>query len=282
MTRPTQLRAGEISLARLQQGLEGATPSFDLIQWRMLGDTDTGRVATRVTRPYRNHGMGRWERCNFPPAGGRQHVGNGMSSNSVTSGDDRRATGAVVLRRATLADRRIAQASHVRKNCGCRVFSRMAEDARGQNLDDSPGPSRDVDNRGEGKPRVRNICGAKGKFFADCTANRPWLLIGRHLHFGGRKLWLTWEAAGNPSPSFSEDWRPGVGAAESRFKQVKRRLRCEPCRLVRPGRKLPSVKGHASGMAGNICEDIRQATPGTTARRAGPRNVSIMDRVTPA
>ena len=65
MTKPTQLRAGEISLARLQQGLEGATPSFDLIHWRMLGDTDTGRVVTRDTRPYRNHGMGRWERCNF-------------------------------------------------------------------------------------------------------------------------------------------------------------------------------------------------------------------------
>lgn len=248
---------------------------------KMLGDTDTGRVVTRATRPQRNDGMGRWERCNFPPAGGRQHAGNSMSSNSVMSGDDRHAKGAVVLHGATWADRRIAQASHVREYRGFRVFNLRVEDERGQNLSDSSGPSRDVDNRDEGKPRVRNICGAKGGISTDCTANRPWLLIGRHLHFGGRKLWLTWEAPGNSSPSFFRDWRPGVGAAESRFKQVKMRLRIEPCRLVHPGRKLPSVKGHAAGMTGNICEDLRTAVPSTRTQRVGPQNVSIRTRVTP-
>lgn len=217
----------------------------------------------------------------LPPCWWASACWNSMSSNSVMSGDVRHAKGAVVLHGATWADRRIAQASHVREYRGFRVFNLRVEGARGQDLSDSSEPSRDVDNRDEGKPRVRNICGAKGGISTDCTANRPWMLIGRHLHFGGRKLWLTWEAPGNSSTSFFRDWRSGVGAAESRFKQVKLRLRIEPCRLVHPGRKLPSVKGHASGMTGNICEDLRTAVPSTRTQRVGPRNVSIRKRVTP-
>ena len=212
----------------------------------MLGDTETGDVVTHLTLPFWKYGVGCWERCNISPTGGRQHVGDGMRLNGVTLGDDQRAKGQFVLQGATWADRRIAQASKGRKHCGYGVFRLRSVGASGQDWMDTFRPSRDVDSVGEGKPRVRNICGAKG-LRTDCTANRPHLLVGLHLRESGQKSWLTWEAAGYTSDTRFLSGRPGVGAAVIRFKQVERKLFRKPCVLVfRLGRKLPSVKGRAS------------------------------------
>lgn len=216
----------------------------------MLGDTDTGHAVTRATLPFWNDGRGRWERCNLFPTGGRQHAGDSMSSNGATSGDDRRAKGAAVLPGATWRDRRIAQASNAQKNFGCGV-----EGASGQNWMDTFRPSRDVDNVQAGKPRVRNICAAKGHFVADCTAKFAWVLIGLHLCASSQRKWITWEAAGYTSNTCVLGGRPGVGAAVSRFKPVKWEQSHQPGVLVRPGRKPPSVTGWASRPSGNICED---------------------------
>lgn len=139
----------------------------------MLGDTDTGHAVTRATLPFWNDGRGRWERCNLSPTGGRQHAGDSMSSNGATSGDDRRAKGAVVLGGASCSDRRIAQASHGIQNGCCGVLDLRVLDVSGQNLGYSSGPSRDVDNMQQGKPPVRNIWAAK---------DLPGLTAQRALH----------------------------------------------------------------------------------------------------
>ena len=248
----------------------------------MLGDTDTGHGATRATLPFWKYRGGCWERYNLLPTGGRQHVGNGMSSNGVMLGDDQHAKGAVALGGASSQGRRIAQASNAGKDFRCGVFRLRSEDVSGQNLGDSSGPSRDVNSVGEGKPRVRNICGAKG-LRTDCTANRPHLLVGLHLRASGQKSWLTWEAAGYTSDTRFLSGRPGVGAVVTRFKPNELGLPFK-CGVLtaKSGRKLPSVKGQGLRLAGNICEDLRHALPSTRTRRVGPRNVSMLRRVTPA
>lgn len=81
------------------------------------------------------------------------------------------------------------------------------------------------------------------------------MLIGLHLHASGRKIWITWEAAGYTSDTCFVGGRPGVGAAVSRFKPVKWEQSHQPGVLVRPGRKPPSVTGWTSRSSGNICED---------------------------
>lgn len=162
----------------------------------MLGDTETGGVVTHLTLPFWKDEVGRWERCNISPTGGRQHVGDGMSSNGTTTGDGRRGKGAVVLVGATWRDRRIAQASNGNQKgcCGVVGFAQgQVKGVSGQNLRDTVGPSRDVDSVSEGKPRVRNVCGAKGGFSTDCTANRSHMLTGLHHCESSRKGWLTWE-----------------------------------------------------------------------------------------
>lgn len=116
----------------------------------------------RQTLPFWKDAGGGWERSNLAPTRGRQCVSDDVSGMGVTAGDDRRACGVVVLRGATWADRRIAQACKGRKDCGCGVRSLWAAGVSGQNLRDTVGPPRGVDSMGEGKPRVRNICGAKG------------------------------------------------------------------------------------------------------------------------
>ena len=212
----------------------------------VLGDTETGHGATRETLPFWKHGVGRWERCNISLTGGRQHGREVMSSNSVMLGDDQHAKGAVALGGASSQGRRIAQASNGNQYGCCGVFRLRSVGASGQNSRDIVRPSRDVDRVDEGKPRVWNICGAKG-LRTDCTANRPHLLVGLHLRKSGQKIWLTWEAAGYTSDTRFLSGRPGVGAAVIRFKQVERKLFRKPCVLVfRLGRKLPSVKGRAS------------------------------------
>lgn len=248
----------------------------------MLGDTETGDVVTHLTLPFWKYGVGCWERCNISPTGGRQHVGDGMRLNGVTLGDDQRAKGQFVLQGATWADRRIAQASKGRKHCGYGVFRLRSVGASGQDWMDTFRPSRDVDSVGEGKPRVRNICGAKG-LRTDCTANRPHLLVGLHLRESGQKSWLTWEAAGYTSDTRFLSGRPGVGAVVTRFKPNELGLPFK-CGVLtaKSGRKLPSVKGQGLRLAGNICEDLRHALPSTRTRRVGPRNVSMLRRVTPA
>lgn len=209
----------------------------------MLGDTETGHGATRETLPFWKHGVGRWERCNISPTGGRQHGREVMSSNGVMLGDDQHAKGAVALGGASSQGRRIAQVSNGNQYGCCGVFRLRSVGASGQNSRDIVRPSRDVDSVDEGKPRVRNICGAKG-LRTDCTANRPHLLVGLHLRKSGQKIWLTWEAAGYTSDTRFLSGRPGVGAAVIRFKQVERKLFRKPCVLVfRLGRKMPSVKG---------------------------------------
>lgn len=164
----------------------------------VLGDTDTGDVVTHLTLPFRKLEGGSSEGLNLSPTGGRQHVGDGMSSNERTQGDDLGLTGAVVLHGATWADRRIAQASKGRKNCGYGVVGSAqgrVMGVSGQNSRDIVRPSRDVDSVSEGKPRVRNICGAKG-LRTDCTANRSHMLVGLHLREIGQREWITWEAPG--------------------------------------------------------------------------------------
>lgn len=229
----------------------------------MLGDTDTGHEATRATLPFWKDEGGGWERSNLSPTGGRQHDREVMSSNGVMLGDDRHAKGAVVLRGATWADRRIAQASQGNQNGCCGVLDLRVLDASDQNLDDSSGPSRDVDNVCQGKGAVRNIWLPKGRVLpADCTASGTWLLIGLHLRETGQKIWITWEVPCYTSTSFRACFflglRQGMGAAVIRFKQVKQRLRCKPCVLVFGlGRKLLSVEGCGFGATGNLCEDLR-------------------------
>jgi len=116
--------------------------------------------------------------------GGRQHAGmhgsSSMSSNGVMLSDDQHTKGVVVLQGLSFADRRIAQASHGEKYSRFGVpgrfidrQSRWSEPGR-----DTPGPSRDVDNMCKGKPRVRNICAAKGGLPTDCKARDTWMLIG--------------------------------------------------------------------------------------------------------
>lgn len=240
-----------------------------------LGDTETGHEVTRATLPFLNvlkDMGGRWERCNLIPTGGRQH--RRMSSNGRTQGDDLSRRGAVVLGGASSQDRRIAQASNGDQYGCCGVFRLRSEGVSGQNLGDSSGPSRDVDSVGEGKPRVRNICGAKG-LRTDCTANRSHMLIGLHHRASGQKEWLTWEVPCSTSTPLVQGRRQGMGEAVSRFKQVEQWLHCKPCGLVSGlGRKRPSVEGWTARPAGKFCEDLRHAMPSTRTLRVGPQNVA--------
>ena len=248
----------------------------------MLGDTDTGHGATRATLPFWKYRGGCWERYNLLPTGGRQHVGNGMSSNGVMLGDDQHAKGAVALGGASSQGRRIAQASNAGKDFRCGVFRLRSEDVSGQNLGDSSGPSRDVNSVGEGKPRVRNICGAKG-LRTDCTANRSHMLVGLHLRAIGQRIWLTWEAAGYTSNTRFLSGRLGVGAAVIRFKPNELGLPFKCGVLVFGlGRKLPSVKGRAFRSDWEYLRGTTAATPSTRTQEVGPSNVSTMVRVTPA
>ena len=187
-----------------------------------LGDTETGHAVMRTTLPFWKVGVGRWERCNISPTGGRQHVGNGMSSNGWTQGDDLSLKGVVVLRGATWADRRIAQACNAEKNfrCGVVGFAQgQVKGVSGQNLRDTVGPPRGVDNMQTGKPRVRNICAAKGSFGADCRAKFAWVLVGLHHCESSRKIWLTWEVPCYTSRPLLQGRRQGMGAAVIRFKR---------------------------------------------------------------
>lgn len=219
----------------------------------VMGDTGTGRMATCGTLSFWKIEGGGWERSNLSPTGGRQHGRKVMSSNELTQGDDLGGAsfgglGAVVVGGASCPDRRIAQASNGNQY-GCfgvfdHAYGRVLG-VSGQNLRDTVGPSRDVDNVCEGKPRVRNICGAKG-LRTDCTANHTWLLIGLHLRETGRKIWLTWEVPCYTSRLLVRGWRQGMGAAESRFKPNELGLPFKCGVLVFGlGRKLPSVKGCA-------------------------------------
>lgn len=199
------------------------------------------------------YGVGCCERYNISPTGGRQYVGDGMRDNGVTLGDDQRAKGVLALRGASSAGRRIAQASNGSKHwsCGvCDVAYGRITDISDQNLSDSSGPSRDVEHTRQGKPRVRNICAAKGGSSTDCRANVVVMLVGLHLREIGQDGQITWEVPGYTSNTCFAGGRSGMGAAESRFKQVEKRLRCKPRVLVfRLGRKLLSVErsGHTSG-----------------------------------
>ena len=201
-----------------------------------------------------------------------------MSSNELTQGDDLSRAGATALRGASSAGQRIAQACNAEKQSRCGVHS----DTSGQNLNDSSGPSRDVEHTRQGKPRVRNICAAKGSFGADCKANVVVMLVGLYLREIGQKRQITWEVPGYTSNTRFAGGRSGMGAAESRFKQVEQRLRCKPRVLVfGPGRKLPSVKGRVTHPAGNICEELRQATPSTRMYEVGPLIISMWSGLAP-
>ena len=82
----------------------------------VLGDTETGDVATHLTLPFWKYGVGRWERCNISPTGGRQHdhettwcptgLGNGMRGNGVMLGDDQHAKGSFVLQNGRVCSAR--------------------------------------------------------------------------------------------------------------------------------------------------------------------------------
>ncbi len=226
--------------------------------------------------PFRKIWEGCWERYNFFPTGGRQHIGDDMSSNELTQGDDlsgtfARGLGAVALSGASSAGRRIAQASNGKEElcCGVDSFAQgQAIGISGQNRMDTFGPLRSVDNRQAGKPRVRNICAAKGSLGADCTAKFAWMLTGLYHCESSRKKWITWEAAGYTSNTRVLSGRPGVGAADTRFKQVERKLFRKPCVLVvklRLGRKLPSVKDATSvhlGMSARTTRRMQRRAPG--------------------
>lgn len=250
-----------------------------------VGRHGHGNAVMRETLLFRKLWEGCWERYNFHPTGGRQHVRDGMRDNGVTLGDDQRAKGVLALRSASSVGRRIAQASNGCKNWGCGVFDLtygLVIGASGQNRVDTFGPSRDVKHTRQGKPRVRNICAAKGGSATDCRANVVVMLVGLHLREIGRDGQLTWEVPGYTSNTRFAGGRSGMGAAESRFKQVKQRLRCKPRVLVFGlGRKLPSVKGRVTHPAGNICEELRQATPSTRTREVGPLNVSLWTGMAP-
>ena len=98
--------------------------------------------------------MGRWERCNISPTGGRQHVGDGMSSNGVTLGDDQRAKGAVALGGRKLT--RSADSSSLVTAISTVAVGWLAllkgksKVCSGQNRMDTSGPSRDVEQRADG------------------------------------------------------------------------------------------------------------------------------------
>lgn len=218
--------------------------------------------------------MGCWERYNISPTGGCQHVGDGMSSNDeLTQGDDlggtfARGLGAVALRGASSAGRRIAQASKGRKKCGygvCDVAYGRIADISDQDLGDSTGPSRDVEHTRQGKPRVRNICAAKGGSSTDCRANVVVMLVGLHLREIGQDGQITWEVPGYTSNIRFAGGRSGMGEAESRFKRVEWEESHKPRVLVLGGRKLPSVKGRVTHPAGFNCEDLRRAAESTRA-----------------
>lgn len=54
---------------------------------RSVGRHGNGNTVTCATLSSRNHGVGRWERCNISPTGGRQHVSDDVSSNGWIHGD---------------------------------------------------------------------------------------------------------------------------------------------------------------------------------------------------
>ncbi len=256
--------------------------------WRRLGDTETGHGATRATLPFRKSSWGGSEGSNQVPTGGRQHGREVMSSNGVMLGDDRHAKGAVALEGASSQGRRIAQASNGSQYGCCGVVGFIkgkVNGVSGQNRMDTFGPSRDVDNMQAGKPRVRNICAAKGSGkgnWTDCTAKFAWMLTGLHHCECSQKIWITWEVACYTSGPLFQGRRQAAGAAVTRFKQVERKLFHKPCVLAeKSGRKLPSVEGRSVGSTGFHLRGLRHATPSTKARWVGPQNVSIFCRLAP-
>lgn len=159
--------------------------------WVMLGDTETGHGATRTTLPFWKFKMGRWERCNFFPAGGCQHVGDDMSNNGVTLGDDQRAKGVMALEGASSQGRRIAQASNGNQYGCCGVYG-----CKWLGLGGHVKAAERHGHTQAGKGAVRNIWPPKAQnLLSDCRAKPVVMLVGLHLHESEQKKWLTWEAA---------------------------------------------------------------------------------------
>lgn len=175
-------------LVRRQQGLGGANPSFYLILTRDVGRHGHGTTATWHSLLIWKHMGGRWERCNLIPTGGRQRCGDTPSGMETTTGDDRRVYGAVVLRGATSADRRIAQASHAAQTGLCGVLRLRARTAGAEGCLVTGRWTRVQDMTRVGKPGFRNIYPAKGFTKADCTARCGSCSAGHRTWQQGRRV----------------------------------------------------------------------------------------------
>lgn len=182
-----------------------------------------------------------------------QRHGDGATDTVVQQASDLSGTRVGAPSGSGSVGRCIAQASQAQKESGYGVFDAQAvrvEGGSGQNLGDSSGPSRDVDNMCEGKPGVGNVCRAKGRK-ADCIAIHTWMLIGLHFWETRQMTWITWEV-----PGYTLKFVPlgvcagghGMGDAQrlsrcnlatsaglmSRFKRFEQELSCE---RRRPGRR---------------------------------------------
>lgn len=138
-----------------------------------VGRHGNGRTVMCQPLPIKKNRGGCWQRCNPHPTGGRQQASDGLSRNGTRPGDDGDAKGAVVLRGATWADRRIAQACQAipRGLFGVRDLTRVSG-IRAGNLGDLPEPARAVDN----SVRVNRGFGTSIRLkvtprVTDCTAN---------------------------------------------------------------------------------------------------------------
>lgn len=185
---------GKSWLARLLLGaMGGGTPFLPCQSHHGCWATRERDRGLRTTPASQKRMLGRWERCNCSPTGGRQHAGDSMSGGGADPGEYRTFLDAVVPRGATCADRRIAQACKAPLSGGygepdLRVSGRSAG-----NMGDTPWPARAVDSGRVGKPGAWNICPAKGLSEADRMAKfAPMRGVPDHLETG-RFDWRTWE-----------------------------------------------------------------------------------------
>lgn len=247
---------GKSWLVRLQRGLGGVIPPFYAIPSGDVGRHGNGNTVTCEPLSNWKDGEGGWERSNSSPTGGRQHVGDGMSSNGVTQGDDLGAKGAVALGRASGRGRRIAQACNADQYGSCGVSDRGWISGVGAGSREVTRGWTRVQHSGRvGKPTAWNIWSAKG-LRTDCTAKHAHCSAGRTTR-KGRKVRRTWELPCYTSNGGNAG-RQGGGATATRFKRFERGGNAPVSTVYRtPG--VWAESGHQG-------EGVPPGTPGKSGR----------------
>lgn len=266
--------------ARLWGSCGGRNPISIQSQRKDVGRHGHGNLATGDTRSVKNELMGRWERCNFNPTGGRQHAGDGMSGNGAVQGDDLTYQGAAVLRGAACADRRIAQACHACQKpagLGCLTSGSVVS---------VPGTSGTPDGLREQWTTdvwVNRELGTSARLKASVR------LTAQRSMSGCAAYYTIWKQGGSAeergslcTPHPRVVINPGGAEGErlmSRFERVEQGLPRKPRDHPRVGRKLPS------GKQTRVCcgrkARTSAGTPGIRTVRAGPHDVSTGQGVTP-